>query len=245
VAGIKEHVTAMVNGRFERRREHHFGPLGPRGPGPASSRRLARNCAHRSGVKGGAPVHCARRLRSTRLTPARRSPRQRSASSASCFLPPGARSFRARRFPPGICSCGRVGLGKRRLGEASRSGGGEVAGRSRLTLGAIDRSSTRPQAPGAPESATDFSSTPGGAHWAYEAPRRGRGTPPGFRHSNSREPPRSTDDSVALGRRGPTGSARRSRRAGESPAGSAGDRRPGGQPGAGARCTGSLTRAPN
>ena len=32
VAGIKEHVTAMVNGRFERRREHHFGPLGPRGP---------------------------------------------------------------------------------------------------------------------------------------------------------------------------------------------------------------------
>jgi polyhydroxyalkanoate synthesis regulator phasin len=32
VTGIKEHVTAMVNGRFERRREHHFGPLGPRGP---------------------------------------------------------------------------------------------------------------------------------------------------------------------------------------------------------------------
>jgi polyhydroxyalkanoate synthesis regulator phasin len=32
VAGIKEHVTAMVNGQFERRREHHFGPLGPRGP---------------------------------------------------------------------------------------------------------------------------------------------------------------------------------------------------------------------
>jgi polyhydroxyalkanoate synthesis regulator phasin len=32
VAGIKEHVTAMVNGRFERRRGHHFGPLGPRGP---------------------------------------------------------------------------------------------------------------------------------------------------------------------------------------------------------------------
>ena len=32
VAGIKEHVTAMVNGRFERRHEHHFGPLGPRGP---------------------------------------------------------------------------------------------------------------------------------------------------------------------------------------------------------------------
>jgi polyhydroxyalkanoate synthesis regulator phasin len=32
VAGIKEHVSAMVNGRFERRREHHFGPLGPRGP---------------------------------------------------------------------------------------------------------------------------------------------------------------------------------------------------------------------
>ena len=32
VAGIKEHVTAMVNGRFERRREHHCGPLGPRGP---------------------------------------------------------------------------------------------------------------------------------------------------------------------------------------------------------------------
>jgi hypothetical protein len=32
VTGIKEHVSAMVNGRFERRREHHFGPLGPRGP---------------------------------------------------------------------------------------------------------------------------------------------------------------------------------------------------------------------
>ena len=32
VARMKEHVTAMVNGRFERRREHHFGPLGPRGP---------------------------------------------------------------------------------------------------------------------------------------------------------------------------------------------------------------------
>ena len=37
VAGIKEHVTAMVNGRFERRREHHFGPLGPRGPPGAGS----------------------------------------------------------------------------------------------------------------------------------------------------------------------------------------------------------------
>jgi polyhydroxyalkanoate synthesis regulator phasin len=32
LASMKEHVTAMVNGRFERRREHHFGPLGPRGP---------------------------------------------------------------------------------------------------------------------------------------------------------------------------------------------------------------------
>jgi polyhydroxyalkanoate synthesis regulator phasin len=32
VARMKEHVTAMVNGRFEPRREHHFGPLGPRGP---------------------------------------------------------------------------------------------------------------------------------------------------------------------------------------------------------------------
>ena len=29
VAGIKEHVTAMVNGSFERRREHHFGPSAP------------------------------------------------------------------------------------------------------------------------------------------------------------------------------------------------------------------------
>ncbi len=37
VAGIKEHVTAMVNGRFERRREHHFGPLGPRGPPESGS----------------------------------------------------------------------------------------------------------------------------------------------------------------------------------------------------------------
>ena len=26
LARMKEHVTAMVNGRFERRREHHFGP---------------------------------------------------------------------------------------------------------------------------------------------------------------------------------------------------------------------------
>jgi hypothetical protein len=32
LANLKQHVTAMVNGRFERRREHHFGPLGPRGP---------------------------------------------------------------------------------------------------------------------------------------------------------------------------------------------------------------------
>lgn len=32
LARMKEHVTAMVNGRFERHREHHFGPLGPRGP---------------------------------------------------------------------------------------------------------------------------------------------------------------------------------------------------------------------
>ena len=37
VARLKEHVTAMVNGRFERRREHHFGPLGPRGPPGAGS----------------------------------------------------------------------------------------------------------------------------------------------------------------------------------------------------------------
>ena len=37
VARMKEHVTAMVNGRFERRREHHFGPLGPRGPPESGS----------------------------------------------------------------------------------------------------------------------------------------------------------------------------------------------------------------
>ena len=37
LARMKEHVTAMVNGRFERRREHHFGPLGPRGPPDSSS----------------------------------------------------------------------------------------------------------------------------------------------------------------------------------------------------------------
>lgn len=32
LAGMKEHVTDMVNGRFERRHEHRFGPHGPRGP---------------------------------------------------------------------------------------------------------------------------------------------------------------------------------------------------------------------
>ena len=37
VARLKEHVTAMVNGRFERRREHRFGPLGPRGPPDSGS----------------------------------------------------------------------------------------------------------------------------------------------------------------------------------------------------------------
>ena len=37
VARMKEHVTAMVNGRFERRHEHHFGPLGPRGPPESGS----------------------------------------------------------------------------------------------------------------------------------------------------------------------------------------------------------------
>ena len=37
IAGMKEHVTAMVNGRFERRRGHRFGPLGPRGPPGSSS----------------------------------------------------------------------------------------------------------------------------------------------------------------------------------------------------------------
>ncbi len=37
VARMKEHVTAMVNGRFERRRGHHFGPLGPRGPPESGS----------------------------------------------------------------------------------------------------------------------------------------------------------------------------------------------------------------
>src|ERR671910_343349 len=37
VARMKEHVTAMVNGRLERRHEHHFGPLGPRGPPESGS----------------------------------------------------------------------------------------------------------------------------------------------------------------------------------------------------------------
>jgi hypothetical protein len=37
LARMKERVTDMVNGRFERRREHHFGPLGPRGPPDSGS----------------------------------------------------------------------------------------------------------------------------------------------------------------------------------------------------------------
>ena len=36
LARMKEHVTGMVNGRFAPRREHRFGPHGPRGP-PGSS----------------------------------------------------------------------------------------------------------------------------------------------------------------------------------------------------------------
>ena len=32
LARMKEHVTDMVNGRFERRHEHRFGSRGPRGP---------------------------------------------------------------------------------------------------------------------------------------------------------------------------------------------------------------------